>query len=85
MPVSRRRKTDNYQPVSISQEPKKYESPRWLAPLMVACLILGLLWVVVFYIAGSTLPVMKDLGNLGNIGIGFGLMAIGFFLSTKWH
>ncbi|MCX6403020.1 MAG: cell division protein CrgA [Actinobacteria bacterium] len=85
MPVSRRRKTDNYQPVAISQEPKKYESPRWLAPLMVVCLILGLLWVVVFYIAGSTLPVMKDLGNLGNIGIGFGLMAIGFFLSTKWH
>jgi hypothetical protein len=52
---------------------------------MVVCLILGLLWVVVFYIAGSSLPVMKDLGNLGNIGIGFGLMAVGFFLSTKWH
>jgi hypothetical protein len=85
MPISRRRKTDNYQPVSISQEPQKYESPRWLAPLMVVCLILGLLWVVVFYIAGSSLPVMKDLGNLGNIGIGFGLMAVGFFLSTKWH
>jgi hypothetical protein len=85
MPESRRRKTDNYTPVTISREPQKFESPRWLAPLMVACLVLGLLWVVVFYIAGQSVPVMQDLGNLGNIGIGFGLMAVGFFLSTKWH
>jgi hypothetical protein len=85
MPESRRRKSDDYKPVTISHEPQKFESPRWLAPLMVVCLVLGLLWVVVFYIAGPSVPVMKDLGNLGNIGIGFGLMAVGFFLSTKWH
>lgn len=85
MPVSRRRKTDNYVPVTTSTEPHKFESPRWLAPLMVACLIFGLAWVVVFYVAGSSIPFMASLGNLGNIGIGFGFMAVGFFLSTKWH
>ena len=52
----------------------------FLLPLMV----IGLLYVVVFYIAGNSIPVMKDLTNLENVGIGFGLMSIGFYLATRW-
>jgi len=59
-------------------------SPRWLAPLMIICFIVGLLYIVVFYIAGTQIPVMRDLGNLVNIAIGFGFIIVGFFLSTKW-
>ncbi|MEN9923641.1 MAG: hypothetical protein RIS09_1155 [Actinomycetota bacterium] len=85
MPESRRRKKDDYVPVSVSQTPVKLESSRWTAPLMVIFLVVGLLWVVAFYIAGSSIPVMKDLGNLVNVGIGFSLMAVGFFFATKWR
>jgi hypothetical protein len=85
MPESRRRKKDEYVPAKVSQTPVKLESPRWIVPAMVFFLVIGLLWVVAFYIAGSSIPVMKDLGNLINVGIGFGLMAIGFFFSTKWR
>jgi hypothetical protein len=60
-------------------------SPRWLAPLMVACFIIGLVYIVVFYIAGAQIPIMRDLSNLVNIGIGFGFIIVGFFLSTKWQ
>lgn len=90
MPESKRRKKAEYKPIDeikreVSREPIRLESPRWLAPTMVGLLLFGLLYVVVFYIAGNTIPVMKDLGNLTNVGIGFGFMAAGFFLATKWR
>lgn len=58
-------------------------SPRWLAPLMVTLFLLGLLWIVVYYLAPS-LPVMSDLGNW-NMLVGFGLIMAGFVLSTRWR
>ena len=85
MPESRRRKKDDYVPVKVSQTPVKLESPRWIVPVMVFFLVVGLFWIVAFYVAGSSIPVMKDLGNLINVAIGFALMAIGFFFSTKWR
>ena len=51
---------------------------------MVAFFLLGLLWIVVFYIAGNDVPLMKDLNNLANVGIGFGFLAVGFVLATRW-
>jgi len=52
---------------------------------MVACFIIGLIYIVIFYIAGTQIPIMQDLSNLVNIGIGFGFIIVGFFLSTKWQ
>ena len=60
-------------------------NPRWLVPAMVTFFILGLLWIVVFYLAGNQVPVMKDLNNLANVGVGFGLIGVGFVFATRWH
>lgn len=65
-------------------KPVKLDSPRWLAPAMVIFFILGLIWIVTYYLAGADVPLMSDLPALGNIGIGFGFISIGFFLATKW-
>ena len=51
---------------------------------MVACFILGLAYIVAYYIAGPQIPVMKDLSPLINVGIGFAFIGVGFGLSTKW-
>ena len=56
---------------------------RWVAPVMLTCWVLGLIWLVVFYVAGQDIPVMKDLGNW-NILIGMGMIAVGFVVSTQW-
>lgn len=88
MPESKRRKKDNGYTAPPSMGERKVArlgSPRWLAPLMVACFIIGLIYIVVFYIAGTRIPIMQDLSNLVNIGIGFGFIIVGFFLSTKWQ
>lgn len=64
------------------QTPVRAQVQRWVAPLMVGFLVLGLAWIVVFYLSGSY-PV-PPLHNW-NILAGFGLIAIGFGLSTQWR
>lgn len=86
MPESKGRKKDDYTPIAeVKREPVKLDSPRWLAPTMVALLVLGLLYIVVFYVAGTQIAFMQNLGNLANVGIGFGLMAAGFVLAMRWR
>ena len=88
MPVSKRRKSDKaaYTPPSSSKPASvKIGNPSWLAPLMVAMFIIGLLWIVAFYLNGNSIPVMKSLNNMENVLVGFGFIGVGFFLSTRWR
>jgi hypothetical protein len=59
-------------------------SPRWYAPLMVTLMVIGLLWIVVYYVAGTNIPLMVSLGAW-NFGIGFGAMVIGLVMSMRWR
>jgi hypothetical protein len=88
MPESKGRKREvGYQGPAAPGERRmaRIGSPSWLAPTMVACFVLGMLYIVVFYIAGSQIPVMKDLSPLINVGIGFGFIIVGFVLATRWR
>ena len=55
----------------------------WVPYVFVPLLILGALWLVVFYIAGSTIGFMVTLGNW-NFLVGIGLIAAGFVFATLW-
>jgi hypothetical protein len=59
------------------------ESPSWLAPVMVANFLIGLLWIVVFYVSQTLYPV-PGIGAW-NMVIGFSFIAVGFSLATKWR
>ncbi|MDA2977950.1 MAG: cell division protein CrgA [Actinomycetota bacterium] len=88
MPISKKRKKTELSQThekQLSQEPVNFDSPRWVAPLMSAFFIIGLLYVITFYLAGSSVPGMSSLSAAANIGIGFSFIIIGFFLSTKWR
>ena len=50
---------------------------------MVAMFVIGLLWIVVWYIAPNN-PLMGPLAGW-NVAIGFVFIAVGFFLATKWR
>ena len=56
---------------------------RWIAPTALVLLGLGLAWIVVFYLAGNDIPVMKSLDNW-NLLIGMGLITSGFVVLTRW-
>ena len=59
-------------------------SPRWYPIVMAAILVLGLAWIVVYYLAGNSVPLMQDLGAW-NFAVGFGLMVIGLGMAVRWH
>ena len=59
-------------------------SPRWYPIVLAAILLIGLAWIVVYYLAGSSVPLMKDLGAW-NFAVGFGLMVIGLGMAVRWH
>ena len=53
MPESKRRKKNAYTPEQQMGERKvaQFGSPAWLAPTMVASFVVGLVYLVVFYVA----------------------------------
>ena len=87
MPKSRIRKKvkeeRTVQAQVVQSTPEPTESPRWLAPVMLAMFLLGLAWIVAYYITQTKYPVP----NLGawNMGIGFVFVGIGFSLATRWR
>jgi len=85
VPESSSRNKKKTEKVKAEKTPKKPRTTSrvWVAPLMLACWLLGLAWLVVFYVAGQDIPVMKDLNNW-NLLIGMGLIACGFVVSTQW-
>jgi hypothetical protein len=85
VPESSSRNKKKTEKVKAEKTPKRPRTTSrvWVAPLMLACWLLGLAWLVVFYVAGQDIPVMNDLGNW-NLLIGMGLIALGFVVSTQW-
>ncbi|WP_232547370.1 cell division protein CrgA [Propioniciclava soli] len=58
----------------------------WVVPTFLTLLLVGVLWLVVYYVTtstGITVPGMTALGNW-NMLIGMGLMAASFAVATQW-
>ena len=83
MPKSPIRRRNVFTPPPEKINIARIGNPRWLVPLMVASFIVGLLWIVVFYITQREYPI-ADIGNW-NMLVGFGLIIFGFLLSTRWR
>lgn len=55
----------------------------WFKPVMVGFMLLGLAWILVYYISGSLYPIPGLQG--WNLGIGLGIALIGFLMTTRWR
>jgi hypothetical protein len=88
VPKSKVRKKSVYTPPATVLQPGTARaaapSPRWYAPVMVALMLVGLLWIVVYYVAGDQIPFMADL-SAWNFAIGFGAMVVGLVMSMRWR
>ena len=62
-------------------------NPVWFKPVMFGFMILGLLWIITYYVTSAQFPLGAatpiNLGNW-NILIGFGIAMVGFMMSTRW-
>ena len=69
-----------------AQETAKGEdapNPVWFKPVMFGFMLVGLAWIIVYYVSQNSWPI-PALGA-GNILVGFGIMFIGFLMTTRWR
>jgi hypothetical protein len=50
---------------------------------MFGFMLIGLVWIIVFYLSQAQWPI-PSLGSW-NILVGFGIMFIGFLMTTRWR
>lgn len=63
------------------------ENPTWYKILMFGSMLIGLAWILVFYISSARFPLGSSTGiNIGNwnILVGFGIAMVGFIMTTRW-
>ncbi|MCP2168985.1 cell division protein CrgA [Goodfellowiella coeruleoviolacea] len=88
MPKSKVRKKAVYTPPTDRRTPVKAKAAAPSHPIyvavMLAMMLLGLAWLVVNYIAGTSVPIMKDLGAW-NFAVGFALMIVGLLMTMRWR
>ena len=87
MPVSRSRKKRHQddEVTQADQTPQQVGNPAWLAPTMVTLLIVGCLWVIVYYLTSATLGLPLPWIGQWNIAVGFVIMLGGLGLATRWR
>lgn len=59
-------------------------SRRWVPPVFITLFLLGVAWLIVYYVAGGQIPFMSTLDPMAAIGIGMGAMAASFIVATQW-
>ena len=57
MPKSRIRRRNAYRPPEGTPRAVRVGSPPWLVPVMVGCFVVGLLWVVTYYVTQTDYPI----------------------------
>jgi hypothetical protein len=82
VPKSRVRKKPGYTPPPKATTGKAAMSGRWVAPTMVTLFLLGLAWVVVYYLTSGAWPI----GSIDwwNLVIGFTFIFAGLMVATRW-
>ncbi len=83
MPKSRVRKRTVYTPPPAKSKRRKV-SPPWVGPSIVACLVIGLAWIVVYYLTSGSVAGMSALGSW-NLVVGFVFIIAGVILATTWR
>jgi hypothetical protein len=82
VPKSRVRQKAVYTPPQAKTAAKRKVSPPWVGPTIIAGLLVGLIWIVVYYSANP--PGMSSLGAW-NLVVGFAFIISAVILATTWR
>ena len=83
--VSKRgERNDELTKAQLEAARKEAPNPVWFKPVMFGFMLLGLIWIVLYYITSATLQLpLPQLGQ-ANIFVGFGLVLVGFLMTPWW-
>lgn len=79
-PVSSTTTSASHTPVKINTG----GTPAWYKAIMFGLMILGLAWLIVFYVAGDQIPLLSELGPW-NYAIGFAGLIAGLLMTMGWR
>ncbi|MDY5785604.1 MULTISPECIES: cell division protein CrgA [unclassified Corynebacterium] len=74
-------------PAGVSRTPVKINTggtPLWYKIIMFGLMILGLAWLIVFYVAGDQIAFLRELGPW-NYLIGFSGLIAGLLMTMGWR
>ena len=83
MPESKGRPQKKSSPPADRARKPAGPNPSWWVPVFITLLLLGLLWIVVFYVSAGAYPVQAF--GYWNLVIGFGLLLVGFAMTMRWR
>jgi hypothetical protein len=84
VPESKSRKKADYTPPPRKSTKKQSSGPAYVY-IMVAAFVIGLAWIVTFYVSDSKYPIPLDSGQYWNLVIGFAIVLSGFVMATRWR
>jgi hypothetical protein len=90
VPKSKVRKKPDYASAAASvpgfgtTSSKVKPSAPWYPVVMGLLLIIGLAYIVVYYLAADRIGFMNDLGSW-NFAIGFGFLVVGLGMAVRWR
>jgi hypothetical protein len=82
VPESRGRKKAEYTPPPRASKANQQSGPVYVW-IMVAAFVVGLAWIVTFYVSNSTYPISAL--HSWNLVIGFVIVLSGFVMATRWR
>jgi hypothetical protein len=89
MPKSKVRKKNDFTISPVSRTPVKVKagpSSTWFVVFFVGLMLIGLVWLLVFQLAGTEIPVMRDIQPAAwNYAIAFAFMITGLLLTMRWR
>jgi len=59
-------------------------SPSWYPIVMALIMLIGLAYLVVYYLAGDKIGFMNSLSGW-NFAVGFGIMVLGLLMAVRWR
>lgn len=68
---------------SAQRSGEQAPNPVWFKPVMFGFMLLGLAWIIVFYVSQGAFPIAAL--ESWNIVVGFGIAFIGFLMTTRWR
>jgi hypothetical protein len=83
VPESKQRKRPARRSQEVAAAGGYKPNPVWYKPVMFGLMIIGLLWIIVFYISQGQFPVPD--WESWNIVAGFGIAIVGFLMTTRWR
>ncbi|WP_159500942.1 cell division protein CrgA [Microbacterium sp. 18062] len=76
-------RSDNDEDLTPARAGEPAPNPVWFKPIMIGLMLIGLVWVLVFYLSGMQFPIPGI--DAWNLVIGFGIAFVGFLMTTRWR